>query len=131
MIYLETIAQTLGTFPNTTGKNSSGGGATDGTPWIRAFIDNYFGLSQALLDAAGMTPDTATDAAGACQQLDAIRFVSGPIGSITAWGGVDADPSSLGIRMLPLNGQGILAATYPMPWVMLATNSPERSASVT
>ena len=112
MIFLESIANTLGTFPDTTGRNASGGTATDGTPWIRAFIDNYFGLSQALLDYAGMTPDAATDVHDACQQLDALRYVSGPVGSIAAWSGVDADPSSLGIRLLPLTGQGVLRATY-------------------
>lgn len=109
-----TIANTLGTFPNVTGKNASGGAATDGTPYIRQFIDDLWGFSQALMNDAGLTPDGVTESSTASQRMKAIRRVTGHPGEVIAWMGDAADPSSSNIRLLPLNGQGVLRASYTL-----------------
>jgi hypothetical protein len=108
-----TIANTLGSFPNVTGKDATGGGAVDGTPYIRQFIDDLWGFSQAMMNAAGLTPDGVTESASASQRLTAMRRIAGHPGEVVSWMGVAADPSSVGVRLLPLNGQGILRANYP------------------
>jgi hypothetical protein len=109
-----TIANTLGTFPNVTGKDASGGGAVDGTPYIRQFIDDLWGVSQALMDQAGLTPDGVTESATASQRMAAYRNILGHPGEVIAWMGDAADPSASGIRLLPLTGQGILRTSYPL-----------------
>jgi hypothetical protein len=113
MIFYESIANTIGTFPNTTAKNASGGGATDGTPYIRAVVDDLWGFSQALMDAANLTPNAVTESATASQRLDALRRVLGYPGEVIAWMGA-GDPQTVvpGMRLLALNGQGILRANY-------------------
>jgi hypothetical protein len=109
-----TIVNTLGSFPNVTGKNASGGGATDGTPYIRQFIDDLWGFSQALMNDAGLTPDGVTESASASQRMTALRRILGAPGEVIAWMGDAADPSAGGIRLLPLTGQGVLMASYPL-----------------
>jgi hypothetical protein len=107
-----TIANTLGAFPDVTGKDASGGGATDGTPYIRQVIDDLWGFSQAIMDAASLTPDGVTEVHDASQRLEGIRRISGYPGEVVPWMGEAADPGAGGIRLLPLNGQGVLRASY-------------------
>ena len=65
-----------GTFPNYSGKNATGAGATDGTEWIAGYIDDYgWGWAQALMEHENLTPDGVTEAAGASQILDAIQLL--------------------------------------------------------
>jgi len=47
-----------------------------GTPWEAALINDYIGLLQALLGAAGLTPSGAPDNAEDSQYLDAIKHVA-------------------------------------------------------
>jgi hypothetical protein len=113
MIDYATIANISGTFPNVVSLNSTGPGNLDGTPYIKSVIDDLWGFSQALMNAAGLTPDAVTESATASQRLEAIRRISGYPGEVIFWMGDGADPSALGIRLLPLNGQTITIATYP------------------
>ncbi len=74
-----------GAFPNIVAVNASGGGATDGTEYIKAFIDDLWGENQAVMDFAGFTPDAAAEAAGASQRLDAIlKFIKPIVVDVTA-----------------------------------------------
>jgi hypothetical protein len=113
MIDYATIANVSGAFPSVVSLNSTGPGNLDGTPYIKTVIDDLWGFSQALMNASSLTPDAVTESSTASQRLEAIRRISGYPGEGIFWLGDDADPSVLGIRMLPLNGQGVLVATYP------------------
>ena len=95
-----------------TGKNASGAGATDGTEWIAAVIDNWlWGPQQALFEHEGFTANGVTEAAGgASQVLDAWQNILPP-GCIIEWN-INTDPATYGARYLLLNGQGILVANY-------------------
>ena len=74
-----------GAFPNIVAVNASGGGATDGTEYIKAFIDDLWGENQAVMDFAGFTPNAAAEAAGASQRLDAIlKFIKPIVVDVTA-----------------------------------------------
>lgn len=114
MIAWETALNfTSGVFPNTTSVNSTGSGTGDGTEWVKVGIDNFqFGVSQALLDYAGLTPNGVTESAGASQFLEAIQkgHGIGP-GKYVQWGLKD-DPSVTGDRVLLLTGQGVLVASF-------------------
>jgi hypothetical protein len=113
MINYDTVPNTVGTFPNVVSQNATAPGATDGTPYLKSVIDDLWGSRQALMDAAGLTPTGVTESPTASQQKEAIQKISGYPGEVIAWMGNDSDPSTLGIRLLPLNGQGILRASYP------------------
>jgi len=110
--YFATFAYTNGlAFPNTLAINASGPGATDGTEFIKAFIDDLWGARQAVMDAAGLSPSGVTEGPGASQFLEALRLLGPGPAVVTEWHGA-ADPSVTGHRALPLNGQGILRANY-------------------
>jgi hypothetical protein len=105
------FANSVGSFPNFSGKNATGAGATDGTEFIAALIDNWmWGPAQALLDHESITPNGVTEAAGASQVLDAVQKLFPP-GMVAEWN-LNADPGTTGHRFLLLNGQGILRANY-------------------
>jgi hypothetical protein len=103
-----------GAFPSAAAVNASGAGATDGTEFVKAYLDNWaFGPQQALLDRAGLTPDEVTESATASQVVEAIKkgFNTGP-GKVEMYHFNDTF-ATLGYRILSLNGQGVLRATYP------------------
>jgi hypothetical protein len=112
MIDYSTIANTVGAFPNVVGQNASGGAATDGTPYLKSVIDDLWGANQALMDAAGLSPNAASEATGASQRLDAMRRVCGAPGEIALWVGA-ATPAASGNRIIPLEGQGVEIVNYP------------------
>ena len=106
------FAEFNGAFPNFTGKNATGAGATDGTEFIAAMIDNWmWGWQQALFDQEGITPNGVTEAAGASQIMDALNNMI-PQGTVIEWN-LNVDPATYGARYLLLNGQGVLRANYP------------------
>jgi len=112
--YLSSFTNTNGVaFPDTLGINASGPSATDGTEFVKLFIDDLWGARQALMDYAGLTPDTVTEAPGTAQTIEAIQkgFAVGPGMGNIYW--KDGDPAANGDRVLLLNGQGVLRATYP------------------
>lgn len=113
MIDYSTIANTTGTFPDVVATNVSAPGAQDGTPYIKSVVDDLWGARQAMMNYASLTPDAVTEADGASQQLEAIQKIAGNPGEVIMWHGDAADPSAIGVRLLPLNGQGVLVANYP------------------
>lgn len=110
--YLSSFTNTDGnSFPDTKGINASGAGATDGTEFVKIFIDDLWGARQAIMDHAGLTPDTVTEAPGTSQFLEAVNKFTIP-GMILPvfW---NDDPATLGIRAILLTGQGVLRASFP------------------
>jgi len=100
-------------FPDSEAINASGPSATDGTEFIKVMIDNYmFGPQQALLNYAGITPSGTPESDTASQELDAMKQNFGFPGEAVDWYG-DADPATLGMRVLLLQGQGVLIASFP------------------
>lgn len=111
--YFSSFTYTNGAaFPNTLSVNATGAGTGDGTEIIKLLVDDIWGARQALMDAAGLTPDSVTEAPSTSQLLDAIRKISGSPGEGVIWW-KDDDPAVSGDRVLLLNGQGILRANYP------------------
>ena len=68
---------TSGSFPDVKAVDASGAGETDGTPVKKIYMDNDWGARQALMAAAGLTPNGVTEAAGASQTLEALEFLKG------------------------------------------------------
>lgn len=113
--YFGTFTNTNGVvFPGTEAINSSGPSTTDGTEFVKAMIDDHWGARQALMDRAGLTPTGVSESVSVSQFLEAIEkaFVVGP-GIPKEWH-LNSDPASLGYRALPMNGQGVLRANYPL-----------------
>jgi len=107
------IANTSGAFPNVVGVNASGGGATDGTPFIKDLIDDLWGFNQALMNAANITPSGSSETSSVSQRLLAIQRIAGHPGEIVPWAGpIATDPDSVDIRLLPCEGQEILITSY-------------------
>jgi hypothetical protein len=74
-------------------------------------VNDLYGLQQKLLDAAGITASGTPDTVLASQYYEAIRRTAGFPGLIVALG-INSDPATLGLRILLLQGQGIVAANY-------------------
>ena len=66
-------------FPLTAGINASGGGATDGTEFVKLFVDDLWGAAQAIMDFAGFTPSGVDESATVSQRLQAILKFIKPI----------------------------------------------------
>lgn len=112
MIDYSIIPNTVGSFPNVVGQNASGGAAVDGTPYLKSVIDDLWGANQALMDAAGLSPNATSEAVGASQRLEALRAVCGAPGELVLWTGF-SDPASTANRIIPLEGQGVEVVNYP------------------
>lgn len=111
--YYSSFVYTNGlTFPDTLAINATGAGTGDGTEIVKILIDDLWGARQALMDAAGLVPDSVTEAPDTSQLLEAIRKICGSPGEGVIWW-KDSDPAITGDRVLLLNGQGILRANYP------------------
>lgn len=83
--YAAIFSNFSGAFPNIVAVNASGGGATDGTEYIKAFIDDLWGENQAVMDFAGFTPTGVAEATGLSQRLDAIlKFIKPIVVDVTA-----------------------------------------------
>lgn len=106
------IPNNSGNFPNVVSNNVTAPGAGDGTPFVKAMIDDAWGRFQDLLNRAGLTPSGSSEAAGSSQHYAALRRCFGAPGEVVLWHG-QADPATLGLRLLLLEGQGILRANYP------------------
>ena len=126
MIDLATVyTNVTGVFPDVTAQNATGAGTTDGTEFIKAGIDNgpEFGFMQSMMayGAGGANAPTGTmgvpngvsDGEGVNQIIEAMQrgFGIGP-GKLTGWF-LNDDPSVTLDRVLLLQGQGVLVATYP------------------
>ena len=77
--YLASFTNTNGSaFPDTLAINATGAGTGDGTEFVKLMVDDFWGARQALLDAAGLTPDSVTEAPDTSQLLESIRLIFRP-----------------------------------------------------
>lgn len=106
------IPNNTGSFPNVVSNNVTAPAAGDGTPYVKAGIDDAWGRFQDLLSRAGLTPNGSSEAAGNSQHFEALRRCFSAPGEVCLWHG-QVDPATLGLRLLLLEGQGILRANYP------------------
>lgn len=112
MIQYSTLTNVNGAFPNYTGKNASGAGATDGTPFIGAFVDDLWGRFQDMMDYAGLTPDGVTEATGTSQHMEALKKGFALGAGYTVMYNKSGTPVANGDRVLLLTGQGVLRSSY-------------------
>lgn len=106
------IPNNTGNYPSVTSNNVTAPGAGDGTPYLKAFIDDLWGHNQDILNLGGLTPNGASEASGASQRTDALKNLFGAPGEVILWHG-PVDPATLGRRLLLLEGQVVLIANYP------------------
>jgi hypothetical protein len=83
-----------------------------GTPWEEDIVNDLFGWQQQLLDAAGITPSGNPDKKSVSQYYDAMRLTGGYPGLVVPMA-INVDPATLGMRVLLLDGSGVLRANYP------------------
>jgi hypothetical protein len=124
------IPQVNGTYPNVAAKNCGGAGATDGTPAIQEWVNNFWGHMQTLLNRVGMTPSGVLEAWGAenafshaapgeatmrrtaGQVMTALQMMFSSPGELVLWCRSQT-PATVGARVLLLQGQTIAVASYP------------------
>lgn len=84
-----------------------------GTPWIQDIVNDIFGWQQELLDKSGISVIGAgtPDRVGASDYYNAGRLTSGYPGTIVPLA-INADPATLGLRVLILDGSGVLVTAY-------------------
>jgi hypothetical protein len=111
--YEDIFTNYSGAFPNTLAVNVTTPGAGDGTEFIAAGVNDSWGFHQALMAYADLIPDSVTEAPGTSQMVEAMRLSFGHPGEVVGWHG-QADPATLGLRLLMLEGQGVLRANYPL-----------------
>ncbi len=101
-------------FPDTQAVNISAPGSGDGTEFVALLVNDIWGRAQALMAHAGLTPDGVSEAAGTAQFLEALfkGLAVGPGMGVIYW--KNDTPAALGDRVLLLQGQVILIATYPL-----------------
>ena len=113
--YLASFTNTDGAaFPNTEAVNVSTPGAGDGTEFVALLVNDIWGRVQAIMDYAGLTPDGVMEAPGTAQIIEALckGLGVGPGMGVMYW--KNDTPAALGDRVLLLQGQVILIATYPL-----------------
>lgn len=100
-------------YPLGKAQNITVAGDGTGTPWEEAIVNDLFGFQQELLNKAGITiaGSGTPDKVGASEYFDAIRATCGYPGMIQPLA-LNVDPSTLGLRMLIMDGSGILVASY-------------------
>jgi len=101
-------------FPNTLAINATAPGAGDGTEFVALLVNDIWGRAQAIMDYAGLTPDGVMEAPGTAQIIEALckGLGVGPGMGVMYW--KNDTPAALGDRVLLLQGQVILIATYPL-----------------
>jgi len=108
--YPTKVAAGTSAYPYGVPRNVTTPGDGTGTPWEADIVKDIFGFQQELLSKAGITPSGTPDAVGASEYLEALRKCAGYPGLIQA---VAFDnPASSGLRLLELDGSGILRANY-------------------
>lgn len=74
--YSVMLANTNGSaFPATEAVNASGPTATDGTEFVKSFIDDQWGFRQALMSEAGLIPNGVQESVSNSQALQAIKKI--------------------------------------------------------
>lgn len=110
--YAASFTNTTGAFPDIVADNVSAPGAGDGTEFVKLMIDDIWGRAQAIMNYAGLAPDGVSEADGTAQILEALNkgWGIGPGMGVIYW--KNGTPAANGDRILLLQGQVILIATY-------------------
>ena len=103
------IAYTSGSFPDVTATDASNPSLRNGTPLTADFMTDIFGMVQAILNSAGITPSGSAETSSVSDVLEGIQRVAGHPGEVVYWAGA-ASPDA---RLIQLAGQTITAANYP------------------
>jgi hypothetical protein len=83
--YLATFVNQDGnSYPNTAAVNSTGPGTTDGTEYVKAFIDDLWGFNQALLNYTDDTPSGSAETSSVSQRLESIKKIVANIDTINS-----------------------------------------------
>jgi hypothetical protein len=98
-------------YPYGSARNIAVPGDGTGTPWEEGNTNDIYGFQQALLSSAGITPSGSPDTALVSQYHIAMRATAGFPGLIVPMA-LNVDPATAGIRVLLLDGSGILRANY-------------------
>jgi hypothetical protein len=107
----QTLAPTVD-YPYGLAQNITTPGDGTGTPFVADLVNDLWGLQQELVQRAGITPSGVPDHAGDSDVFNAMRRTCGYPGLIVPCA-TYADPATLGLRLLELDGSGILIASYP------------------
>lgn len=112
--YAAVLTNTSGSFPDIDAVNVSAPGAGDGTEFVAAMVNDIWGRAQAVMDYAGLTPDSVQEAPDTAQFLEALNkgWGIGPGCGVIYW--KDGTPTANGDRVLLLQGQVVLIANYPL-----------------
>jgi hypothetical protein len=82
-----------------------------GTPYNENVVNDQWGFNQKLLNAASIVPSGSPETILASQYYDAMRATAGFPGLIVPMA-LNVDPATAGIRVLVLDGSGVLRANY-------------------
>lgn len=99
-------------YPYGSAQNVAVSGDGTGTPWHEDLLNDIWGFLQTLLDKAGITPSGNPDTVQASDYFNGMRATMGYPGLIVPFV-LNDTPANLGLRILLLQGQGVLAASYP------------------
>jgi len=113
--YLASFTNTDGSaFPDTEAVNVTAPGSGDGTEFVAILVNDIWGRAQAIMNYAGLTPDGVTEADGTAQILEALSrgWAIGPGMGVIYW--KNGTPAANGDRVLLLQGQGVLVASFPL-----------------
>jgi hypothetical protein len=91
------LANITGSFPNIAAQNCTGPGETDGTEIVADLVqDTQLGWIQALMNAAGLSPNGVGESSSASQILDAIKMLAYDNGNINMARGIEIITSGSG-----------------------------------
>lgn len=99
-------------YPYGSARNVTTSGDGTGFAWEQAPINDIGGFLQSLISKAGITLTNVPDTALASQYFDGMRRTAGYPGFIEMTA-LNADPATLGVRVLVLDGSVIFAPDYP------------------
>jgi len=97
-------------YPYGSAKNVVSAGDGTGTPWTKSIVDDIYGFFSRGMALAGLTPTNNSDTALVSQIHDAIRLSCGYPGMVVMH---HMTTIPTGIRLLNLEGQGVLVSAYP------------------
>jgi hypothetical protein len=98
-------------YPYGSARDISVPGDGTGTPYNENIVNDIWGWEQKLLDAASIVPSGNPETILASQYFTAMRATSGFPGLIVPMA-LNVDPATAGIRVLLLDGSGVLRANY-------------------
>ncbi len=110
---LEVYPNVTGTFPNVLAIPNTTTESNDGTPLTDVMVNNFWGVMQAIMFKANITPSGDNETSSLSQILQGLRRICGNPGEVVYWSSTEDALIASGARLLPLYGQVILISSYP------------------